>query len=160
MKPAFDNFVDDLIRLVGVLRIILGLGAGNFSLLLQSLIGYVVLRDIARLSCGDVHSNVLNELLKLITTRHKVGLAVYFNQHAHLAAHVNVKTDNPFGSDAALSLSCRSQTTLAQDINGPLFISFCLNKCVLTLHHPGTGLFAKLLDGCRCYFCHGCKFLR
>src|ERR1700730_1246040 len=104
VQPALDNFVDDLIWLVRVLGIVLRLRPRDLALFIQRFRGNLFARDATRFGRGDVHGDVLHQLLKLCAAGGEISLTVYFDQHAYLAAHVNVRSDHTFGSHTALFL--------------------------------------------------------
>ena len=78
--------------------------------------------------------------LKLFATRDEVSFTVQLDEHADFSAHVNVRTDNTFGSDATFALLRRREATLAQDVYSLFFIPLRFDQCILALHHSASGL--------------------
>src|SRR5689334_11368651 len=106
---AFDDLLDDWRGLAGCR----GLGAIDFLFALHVLGGDILFADVAGIGRSDVHRDVLEQLLKILGAGDKVGFAIQFDEHADLAAGVNVGADRALigrasslllrGGDAALS---------------------------------------------------------
>ncbi len=154
VQPALDDLVDDLVRFARVLGIVLRLGPRDFALFIQRFRGYLFARNMPRLSGRDVHRDVFDQLLKLWTAGGEISFTVYFDQHTHLAAHVNIGSNHALGSHAAFLLFGGRQAALAQDFNCSLFIAFGFGDGFLTVHHSGACLFAQRFDRGCVYFCH------
>jgi hypothetical protein len=58
----------------------------DFALLLEHACRHVFLADEARIGGGDVHGDIVHQLLEIVGAGHEIGLAVDFHQHAELAA--------------------------------------------------------------------------
>src|SRR3989440_10944739 len=104
VEAAFDNLIDYMVRFAPVLRIVLRLLPRDLTLFVQKLSWDLFARNKPRLGRGDVHGNIFDELLKLFAARDEIRLAVNFDQHPDLAAHVNVRPDNALGRHAAFFL--------------------------------------------------------
>src|ERR1700730_15972434 len=104
VPPPLDIFVDDLIWLIRVLGIVLRLGPRDLALFIQRFRGNLFARDATWFGRSDVHGDVLYQLLKLCAAGGEISLTVYFDHHAYLAAHVDVRSDHTFGSHTALFL--------------------------------------------------------
>src|SRR5581483_3417843 len=104
IQAAFDDLVDHLIWLVGVLRIVFRLRACDLALFVEHVSGDFIARHVPRLRRRDMHRHVLYELLKFVATRDEISFTIHFNQHADLTTHVDVRTDDAFGGDPTLFL--------------------------------------------------------
>jgi hypothetical protein len=91
-----------------------------------------------------VHRDVLHQRLELGSLGHEVGLAVHFDQDAHLVPGVDVGGDDPLGSGPAGLLGGRRQALLPQDLPGVFEVALGLHQRRLAVHHPGAGLFPEL----------------
>src|ERR1700679_580032 len=89
---AFHNLLDHRRRLPGgrSLRTV------NVLLPLQILVGHILPADVPGIGRRDVHGDILEQLLEVLRARYKIALAVDFNQHADLAASVNIGADSTF----------------------------------------------------------------
>src|SRR5712692_3641243 len=156
VEAAFNDLVDHVVRFVPVLRIVFGLLARDLALFVQDGGRNLFARNITRLGRGDVHRDVLNQLVKLFAPCDEIRLAVYFDQHADLAAHVNVRADDAFSRHAALFLFCGRETALAQNFYPALLVTVGFDQSLLALHHAGVCFFSERLYGSRGNFCHDC----
>src|SRR5207248_3722222 len=75
----------------------------------------------------------------------EVGLAVHLDQHADLAAHVDVRPDGALGRGAPGFLLRRGQPLLAQPIDRLLQVATGFLQRLLAVHHPRAGLLAQVL---------------
>ena len=100
-----------------------------------------------------MHRQLLGQALEVVGARHEVGLAVDLDQHADLAAHVDVVADDPFLGGAAGALGGRGHALLAQDLDRLVEVAAGLGQRRLAVHHPGSGLVAELLHHL-CRDCH------
>src|ERR1044072_803061 len=146
LPAALDDLVDPL----------LGLARGERLLALHgALAGEHVLGDLlaaheARVGGGDVHGDVAHQLLEVVGAGDEGGLAVDLDEHADLAAGVDVGADGPLGGDAAGLLGGARQPLRAQHVDRLLDVALALEEGVLAVHHAGAGALAKLLDHLRC----------
>ena len=82
-----------------------------------------MLRNILWFRRRHVHGHVFHELLKLISPRDEIGLAVYLDKHADLTAHVNVLADDSFGGNAPFAFLGGRQPTFTKDVDGNFVIA-------------------------------------
>ena len=94
---AFEHLLDDVGGLAGGG----GLGAVDVLLALEVGFGDVFAADEARVDGGDVHGDVAEQLLEVVGAGDEVGLAVELEEHADLAAGVDVGSDGAFVGGAA-----------------------------------------------------------
>ena len=112
----------------------------------EHVLGDLLAAHEARVGGGDVHGDVAHQRLELVGAGHEVGLAVDLDQHADLAAGVDVGADHALGGDAAGLLGGARQALLAQVVDGLLHVALGLDQGVLAVHHAGAGALAELLD--------------
>ena len=98
-----------------------------------------------RIGCGDVHGHFLDEVLERLGPRHEVGFAVHFNEHADLAAHMDVAADEPLRRRAARPLGRLRQSALAQQRRRFFHVAVRFGERGLALHHPRASLVPELL---------------
>ena len=78
VQSPLDNFLNYLLRLVGILWVAQRLRARDFALLIDSVRGNIRARNVSRLGGGNVHGHVFYELLKLDWKGDfKKGMALY-----------------------------------------------------------------------------------
>jgi len=141
-----DNLLSDVLRL-GLEIFLL-----HFDFLLSgnhrriAVVGGNVFNFRAR---GDLHRDILREILEFIASGDKVGFAVDFYQDTDLRTSVNVREDTAFGGDAALLLVRRGHALDAQPLLRLLNITTVQAESFLAIHHTGTGHLSELLDGSR-----------
>src|SRR5205085_9876245 len=152
-----DDLLNDLLRLVRVLRVVGYLRARDLALLVEHFARNLLARDVARLRSRDVHRDVFDELLELVCARDAVCLAVDLDEHADLATHVYVGADRALCGDSSRLLRGRRHAALAKDFDGLLLVALGLLKCLLALHHPRARLLPERLHSARCYFRHVLK---
>src|SRR5713101_1448426 len=109
-----------------------------------------VLRDVLaahppRVAPGDLHRDVLHQRLELLVPRGEVGLAVHLDQHAHLAAHVDVRADGSFGGGTACLLLRGREPLLPEPVDRLLQVAARFLQRLLAVHHPRAGLLAQFL---------------
>ena len=73
----------------------------------------------------------------------EVGLAIDLDQHAELAARMNVGADRTFRCDAARALGRRGDAFLAQPYGGFFEVALTLGERLLAIHHARAGLLAQ-----------------
>ena len=91
---------------------------------------------------------------------HEIGLAVDLDQHADLAAAVDVRADGALGGHPAGLLGRRGETLLAQRVDRLLHVALALVEGVLAIHHSGAGALPELLDHLSGDFSHDVFLLR
>ena len=65
----------------------------------------------------------MDKAAKIVGAGDEIGFAVDFDQHADLAAGVDVSVNQAFGGDAARLLGRGREAALAQDFDGFLFVT-------------------------------------
>ena len=93
-----------------------------------------------------MHGDVLEQLLEVLGAGHEVGLAVELDEHADLAAGVDVGSDGALVGGAAGLLGGRGHAALAQDDEGVLHVALGLLQGLQAVAHGRAGLFAEFLD--------------
>jgi hypothetical protein len=93
-----------------------------------------------------VHGDVLEQLLEVVGAGHEVGLAVELDQHADLAAGVDVGADRALVGGAAGLLGSRGHAALAQHNEGVFHVALGFLQGLEAVAHGGAGLFAEFLD--------------
>ena len=138
---AVDDLLDHRCRLAGggSLRAI------DLLLALQILRRHVFGLHIARIARRDVHRDVLEQLLEVLGARHEVALAVDFDQHADLAAGMDVGAHCAFVGGAGRLLLCRGHAALAQHNECVFDISLCLLQSLQAVAHRRARLLAEIL---------------
>ena len=145
------HLLDDVRRLAGrgCLRAI------DLLLALHILGGHVFRLDVARIARRDVHRDVLQQFLEVLGAGHKVALAVHFDQHADLAAGMDVGAHRALVGGAGGLLLCRGHAALAQHHECLFDVSLGLLQSLQAVAHGRAGLLAKLLHQlCINLFCH------
>ena len=141
-KLALDDLVDHVGRLVRVLH----LRAVDRLFLLDRLGRHVLAAHPLRVGGGDVHADLLDEVLEVVGARHEVRLAVHLDEDADLAAQVDVAADHALRRGAAGALGRLRQAALAEQGDRLVHVAVRLGQRRLALHHARAGLVAKLLD--------------
>src|SRR5258706_4711902 len=141
---AFHNLLDHIRRLAGSSC----LGAINVLLALERLRRHILAADKLRIAGGNVHGDVVQQLLEIIRARHEIALAVHFQQHANLSARVDVVAHRAFTCHARRLLSSQGNAPLAQVNNGLLHVAFRLNQGLLAIHHRSPALIAEFFYLC------------
>ncbi len=95
-----------------------------------------------------MHGDILQQLLEVVGAGHEVALAVHLEQHADLAAGVDVGSDCAFVGGAGGLLGGRGHALLAQDHNRFFHIALRFNQRGTAIHHGRAGLFAEILYLC------------
>ena len=103
-------------------------------------------RDVLGIGGGDVHRDLLDERGELIRARDEVRFAVHLDEHADLAAHVDVAADRALAGRAAGLLRRRGETPLAQEGRGGLDVAIGFGEGGFAFHEAGAGEIAQLLD--------------
>src|ERR1700757_3647563 len=94
----------------------------------------------------------LDEALKLLVARHKIGLGVDFNDRTDGTPYGY--PDQTLRGDPPGFLCGRREALLAQPITGRFDITITFAKRPLTVHHPGAGFLAQFFDKTRSYLGH------
>src|SRR5712691_833429 len=136
---------DDLVQHRLGLALLEQLRAVDVLLPLDHVVRHVLAAHVLGIAPGDVHGEVLHQRLELLVPRGEVGLAVHFDQHAHLAAHVDVRADGALGRRAPGLLLCGREPLLAQPVDGLLQVATGFLQRLLAVHHPRAGLLAQVL---------------
>ena len=95
------------------------LRAVDLLLLLEHVGRHVLAADVPRIGGRDVQRQLLHERLEVVGARDEVGLAVHLDEHADLAAHVDVAADDALARGAARALGGRGEPLLAQQRRRP-----------------------------------------
>src|SRR5580698_8202250 len=111
---AFDDAVDNFFGLAGGL----GLLAINFIFARENLRRDFLAADEARIGGGDVHGEIVAELLKFLGARDEIGFAIHFDDRGDLAAGVNVVADQAFAGLALGFFRRGGLAFFAQDVDG------------------------------------------
>ncbi len=93
-----------------------------------------------------MHGHVVHERLELLVAGHEVGLAVHFDEHAHLRSRVDVVVDHAFVGGTRGLLVGRRHALLAQDLEGLVHIALRLGQGHLAVHDARAAGVAQLLD--------------
>src|SRR5579862_9302789 len=147
---ALDDLLDHRSRLAGLRR----LRAIDVLLLLERFGSDIFLADKARIGRGHVHGDVMHQVLEVIGAGDKVAFAVDLDQHADLAAGVDVAGHRAFAGGARRLLGRGGNALLAENDDGLLDIALGFREGVLAVHHGSVGLVAKLFHLC-CGYVHG-----
>src|SRR5262249_59712057 len=115
----------------------------------------VLATDILRVQRGDMHGDVMAELLESVGGRDEVGLAVPFPQPADFPARVDVAADQPFRRFTGGLLGGRGLPLLAKDGDGLFDVSGRFNQSRTAIVEAGVGPVAQFLYESGWNF-HGC----
>src|SRR5712664_1850053 len=149
---------DDLLQHRLRLALLEQLRAVDALLLREDALGNVFTAQPARIAPGDLHGDVLHQRLELLVAGREVRLAVDLDQHADLAAQVDVRPHRALCGAAAGLLPRRGQALLPQPGDRLLDVAARLQQGLLAVHHPRAGLLAQVLHHRRCHFRH-CELL-
>ena len=134
----------------------LAIGLSEIDVLLAR-VGFrrdVFLPDILRIARRDVHGDVVDQFLEVLGARHEIAFAVHLDQHANLAAGMNVVGHRAFAGHARRFLGCDRHALFAQQDNRLLQVAFGFGQGLFAIHHGRSGFFAELFYlGCR-NVCH------
>ena len=120
--------------------------AVDFFFLVDVGFGYFVLADEAGVDRGDVHGDVLEELLEVIGAGYEIAFAVELDEHADLAAGVDVGADGAFVGGAAGLLGSRRHAALAQHDEGFFHVALGFLQGLEAVAHGRAGFFAEFFD--------------
>src|SRR5262249_17451163 len=155
LELARDDALDHLRRLAALL----GLHAIDRPPAPLLRLGDLLAADVARARGRHLHRQVAHQLLELVRLGDEVGLAVDLDQHADLAARVDVGPDRPVGGDAGGPFGRLRESLLAQEPERLVEIALRLAERFLTIEEPGARLLAQLLhevqahEGCASSSC-------
>src|SRR5579871_3368004 len=102
--------------------------------------------QISRRHRGDVHGQVARKLSKLRVVRHEVRFAVELDQHADLAAGVDVAADQSLVGGALGFLRRLGGAAFEEERLGALDVAAGVEQRLPAIHHRRAGLFAQRLD--------------
>ena len=143
VEAALDNLLADVLGLaLKILHLHLDLLLGGNHGGVGVLGGHVL--NIR--AGGDLHGNVGDELLELVTARDKVSLAVDLDNHAEAGTTVDVGADGTLRGDAGGLLVGGGHALLAKPDDSLLHVAVALGERLLAVHHAGARLVAELLD--------------
>src|SRR5215469_247656 len=94
---ARDHLLGDMSRLAAGDRL------RKIDFLLTGKVGFrhVFLADVFRIAGCDMHRDIMQQFLEVISACHEVALAVHFDEHTNLAAGVNVVRYRSFAGHAS-----------------------------------------------------------
>ncbi len=102
--------------------------------------------QVDRLHRGDVHRDVAAQLDETFVARDEVGLAVDLDEHADLAAGMDVARDAPFIGDAlGLFLGAR-EALLGQRTFCRFVVAAGFHEGIAAIDHAAAGFFAEAFD--------------
>ena len=101
---------------------------------------------VLRVGGRDLQGNFLEQGLEVVGARDEVRLAVELDEHADLAAHVDVGADEALTGGAAGLLRGLREAPLPEDRVGLVQVAVGFLEGGLAFHHAGAGLVAELLD--------------
>src|SRR5262249_25292709 len=145
LQVALELTRDDALDHLRRLAALLGLNAIDRALALLLRLGDLFAADVARARGRHLHGQVAHQLLELVRLGHEIGLAVDLDQHADLAAPMDVGADRSVGGDAGRPLRCLRESLLAQEPERFVEIALGLAERFLAVEEPGAGLLAQLL---------------
>src|SRR6201999_2243046 len=122
-----------------------GLRGIDLLLTLHVLGGDIFPADVARIGGGDVHRDVLEQLLEVLSAGNEIALAVELDEYADLAAGVDVGAHSAFVSGARRLLLRGGHAPLAQYDESLLHIALGLLEGLEAVAHRRAGLLAELL---------------
>ena len=128
----------------GGLAAALGLRGVNLLFLLQHVAGDLLALDGARIGRRDLHRDVFHQGLEIRALGEEVSLAIDLDQHAELAARMNVGPDRAFRSDAARALGGRGDAFLTQPYGGLFEVTLALGQRLFAIHYTRAGLLPQL----------------
>src|SRR3954447_1895009 len=143
LEPLVQATLDDL--LLHALGLALGgrLLAQHAQLGLPVLLGHVVVGDVEGVGGGHVQRHLPGEVLERLGAGHEVGLAVDLDQHADLAAGVDVARHHALGGGAPTALGGRGLPLDAQDLDRLVDVAARLLQGGLRVHDAGARAVAQ-----------------
>src|SRR6478736_4099079 len=140
LELAFDDLLD---RGGGLA---FHLGGGDVALLGDLGLGDLLAADIGRAGGGDLEADVLAERLEVVGLGDEVRLAVDLDEHADLAADVDVGMHQAFLRRARGELVDLVAELLAEDRDRLLRVALGLIEGLLDVEQTSPGLFPELAD--------------
>src|SRR5579875_1049767 len=137
LELALDDLVDHRFGLAGRLRGV------DLALLLNHFGWEVLAPNAARIGRRDLHREFTQQSLKFRRFGNEVGFAVELEQHAELAAGMDVRADRAFRGDPAGALRCRGDTLLTKPYDCLFQVAIGLGQRLLAVHYTGAGLVAQ-----------------
>ena len=125
----------------------------DFALAVEHFLRHFLAPQETRIERGDVHGHVVAETLKILGARHEIALAIDLDEHADLAARVNVAGDEPLGRGPLRFLRRGSLSLFAQDVDGLLDIAAGFDQRRAAIRKARAGAVAQLLHELRGTFC-------
>ncbi len=110
---------------------------------------YVFLAHKLRIAGRNVHGDVVHEFLEVLGAGHEIAFAVDFDQHADLAAGVDVVADRAFAGHAGRLLGSDGYALLAQQDHRLFEVALGFGQSLLAIHHGRSGFFPELFYLCR-----------
>src|SRR5580692_105356 len=108
--------------------------------------GHAIPIQILRRHCGNVHRDVAGKLCKLRISCDEIGFAIHLDQHADLAAGVDVTRDEPF-IGLALGFLCRlRRAALEQERFRAFDVAGGVEQRFAAIHHRRARLFTQRFD--------------
>ena len=148
--PALDNLVDHLFRLA----LLQGAGALDLLFVLQRFLADIFLANELRIGRRNMHSDIVDQLLKVIGSRNEIGFAVHLHQHAEFAAGVNIGADGTLVRRAGRLLLGDRYAPLSQDELSLREVALGFFQGRLAIHDSRSAALAKLFDHFRGDFRH------
>ena len=110
--------------------------------------GDVFLADVLRIAGGDVHGDIVHQFLEVIGAGHEIALAINFDEHADLAAGVNVAGHRAFAGYARGLLGRDRNAFFAQDHDRLLHIALGFSEGLFAIHHGSSGFLPEIFHLC------------
>src|SRR5262249_24342318 len=115
LVEAIQLSLDDLLDYRGRLVLAFHLRAVNAALALEDVRGDLLAAYVLRTGGRGVHRDFLRQALEVLGPRHEVRLAVDLDEHADLAAHVDVAADEAFVGRPSRLLRGLREPAFAED---------------------------------------------
>src|SRR6266478_2278934 len=144
-----DDFLHYLLGFSGRARLL----AVNVALFFQHLRRDFFAPQIAWIECGDVHGDVVAQLLKGFRARHEIRFAVYFHNHADFSAGVNVVAHQPLAGFALGLFRGGGLALFPQNVDGLLHVAGGFHQRRAAIAEAGAGALAQFLHEI-------CRYLR
>ena len=134
---------DFLNRLSGLA---LGLTACDFALFFKKRGIDVIAGHADRAGSRNVHRDVANELLEVVSLGDEIAFAVNFTEHANLATEVDVGVDQALAGIATRFFSSGGDSLFAKPFSGFFKIALAFNQGFFAIHQSGAGAFTQFAD--------------
>src|SRR5215467_1680328 len=141
--------LDDLVDHLGRLLLVGELAAIDLSLLLDDLAGNVLAGHVGRIRRGNLHPEILHQLLEGLGARDEVRFAVHLDEYAQLGAVVDVGPDDALTGIPVGALAGLSESLLPEELDGRFEIALRRLERLLAVHHAGAGPVAEVLHQLR-----------